>query len=113
MPSDFFLDALTDLHLGAFNEESGRWTIEMDAASEHAARYKINVRTANIHPISMEAGPLNVNCLVKKGPGFPLVFRGDRLFSAFWGSLNPNALAVAQGVRVRIQTGLNPQRSFM
>jgi hypothetical protein len=113
MPSDFFLDALTDLHLGAFNEESGRWTIEMDAAGEHAARYKINVRTANIHPISSETGPLNVNCLVKKGPGFPLVFRGDRLFSALWGSLNPYALAVAQGARVRIQTGLNPKKSFM
>ena len=113
MPSDLFLDALTDLHLGAFNKESGRWTIEMDAAGEHAARYKINVRTANIHPISMEAGPLNVNCLIKKGPGFPLVFRGDRLFSALWGNLNPNALAVAQGARVQIQTGLNPTRSFM
>ena len=105
------MDVLTDLHLGAFNEESGRWTIEMDAAGIHAARHKINVRTANINP--MEAGPLNVNVLVKKGPGFPLVFRGDRLFSALWGSLNPNALAVAQGTRVRIQTGLNPQRSFM
>ena len=85
----------------------------MDAAGEHAARYKINVRTANIHPISMEAGPLNVNCLIKKGPGIPLVFRGDRLLSALWGSLNPNALAVAQGARVQIQTGLNPKRSFM
>ena len=83
----------------------------MDAAGIHAARHKINVRTANINP--MEAGPLNVNVLVKKGPGFPLVFRGDRLFSALWGSLNPNALAVAQGTRVRIQTGLIPQRSFM
>jgi len=83
----------------------------MDAAGIHAARHKINVRTANIH--RMEAGPLNVNVLVKRGPGFPLVFRGDRLFSALWGSLNPNALAVAQGARVRIQTGLNPQRSFM
>jgi hypothetical protein len=87
--------------------------MDADAAGKHAARYKINVRTANIHPISMEAGPLNVNCLVKKGPEIPLVFRGDRLFSALWGSLNPNALAVAQGVRVRIQTGLCPQRSFM
>jgi hypothetical protein len=112
MPSEcLFAVALTDLHLGAFNEESGRWTIEMDAVGKHAARSKINVRTANIHP--MEAGPLNVNCLVKKGPGFPLVFRGDRLFSAMWGSLKPNALAVAQGARVRIQTGLDPQRSFM
>jgi TPR repeat protein len=112
MPSDcLFAVALTDLHLGAFNEESGRWTIEMDAVGKHAARSQINVRSANIHP--MEAGPLNVNCLVKKGPGFPLVFRGDRLFSAMWGSLNPNALAVAQGARVRIQTGLDPQRSFM
>ena len=112
MPSDcLFAVVLTDLHLGAFNEESGRWTIEMDAVGKHAARSKINVRTANIHPI--EAGPLNVNCLVKKGPGFPLVFRGDRLFSALWGNLNPNALAVAQGARVQIQTGLNPTRSFM
>jgi hypothetical protein len=112
MPSNcLFAVALTDLHLGAFNEESGRWTIEMDAVGKHAARSQINVRFANIHP--MEAGPLNVNCLVKKGPGFPLVFRGDRLFSAMWGSLNPNALAVAQGARVRIQTGLDPQRSFM
>ena len=44
----------------------------MDAAGIHAARHKINVRTVNIHP--MEAGPLNVNVLVKKGPGlwFPL-----------------------------------------
>jgi hypothetical protein len=74
---------------------------------------KISVRPANIHPIPMEAGPLNVNCLIKKGPGFPLVFRGDRLFSALWGNLNPNALAVAQGARVQIQTGLNPTRSFM
>jgi hypothetical protein len=73
----------------------------------------ILVRTANVHPISIEAGPLNVNVLVKKGPGFPLVFRGDRLFSALWGSLSPNALAVAQGARVQIQTGLNPKRSFM
>jgi hypothetical protein len=82
----------------------------MDAAGIHAARHKINVCTVNIHPI--EAGPLNVNVLVKKGH-FPLVFRGDRLFSASWGNLNPNALAVAQGARVQIQTGLNPTRSFM
>jgi len=81
--------------------------------SIHAAQCKISVRPANIHPIPMEAGPLNVNCLIKKGPGFPLVFRGDRLFSALWGNLSPNALAVAQGARVQIQTGLNPTRSFM
>jgi TPR repeat protein len=112
MPSDScFAVTLTDLHLGAFNEESGRWTIQIDAVENHAARSQIKVRTANIH--RMEAGPLDINCLVKKGPGFPLVFRGDRLFSAMWGSLNPNALAVAQGARVRIQTGLNPERSFM
>ncbi len=86
----------------------------------HAAQRKISVRPANIHPIPMEAGPLNVNCLIKKGGfqghfqgRFPLVFRGDRLFSALWGNLNPNALAVAQGTRVQIQTGLNPTRSFM
>ncbi len=111
----FFTDPL--LPVGVFNEESGRWTIELDAAAIHSARCKICVRPANIHPIPIPmkaaAGPLNVNCLIKKGPGFPLVFRGDRLFSALWGNLNPNALAVAQGARVQIQTGLNPKRSFM
>lgn len=48
---------------------------------------------------------LNAAALAKRRPGAPLALRGDRLFSASWGTLDPLAVALPPGVAACVATG--------
>ena len=69
----------------------------------HWSIHKPICKTAALPPVPSNS--LDVNTLSKRRPGKPLVFRGDRLFSALWDTLDPSQIAVPPSSVVEISTG--------
>jgi hypothetical protein len=62
-------------------------------------------KPACARPLPASPTLLNAAALAKRRPGAPLALRGDRLFSASWGTLDPLAIALPRGVAASVATG--------